>query len=350
MITFFDSNTGGFGQLTVLGHILSVGDELIDLRLPESPYAIDGYKGSGTVERKAETEYDRLYSVALANLLLDWLPNADDWEDEGANEKDWEFAVYNQNSHIRAMAALAGQGALVLKDDEDVFVRVCLVQSLINNRLVGVRHDDSFLDLMLNDEEDNVICKIAEYGKIEHLNILANSKSLDVLSEVVRHKIPSHLRQMANHKDDKVRLLAAKFCEDKDILSEIKTKTLDGGDIAQAIKNQISHIDKQTRLKKLKEWGYEGLSTAEQSMSAKALGYDLSINLDSFLDSLSYSEKFSLIDAGCSLAFFGRNNQKGDLVFERAQKTIALQQIALKSRTCVISNRHILGTTANFLS
>lgn len=308
---YYNDFKENWGTVIIIGHILTVGDQIYDLRMPDSPYPIGGE--SNLMETNIfDTSQESDFMCRLNTMLMGWL-GTEAQEGWGEDEDSWMWAINHEDEQFRAMAALEGLEGSRFSKDESSWVRDCTVQSLINAKLQGKPLDDGFLDQMLDDPDEMVLSKIATYGKRQHLNALLDSDSLIVLMQIAKHDIKEHIQFMSTHGKAQVRLLAALYSEDKSILKEMQQDKSNNEEVLQVIGDRLALFDKKTKLSKLIKMKAEGEDALNSLLE--------SFGGSEFLNSLSYTDSFLLIDKGIGLFTFSKN-ANSDLVQEKALEKI----------------------------
>lgn len=302
MLTLWTPNHR-WGYIIVVGYVVKFEDEVFDMRVPNHLYNYSEnfakhYKDMN--HNKMATQEDIL-RWHLGMFLDEELEHGGNW---GATEQDFSWLSTSEDATIRQMVALNGYRPQLLSRDEDSLVRASTTQSLINDRkcladqtssyAVAHHRDDNFLDeMLLNEEDDEVLSLIAEYGKPSHLDnlLMRDSLSIQTLHAIASHGIESYIAKIANHKNTSYRVVAAQY-GNLDTLDQLERDNSDDSDIL-----------KKTALRRAELNKFKALD------DIKALGYQSGNPLwDSVLSNLNYAEKFDMINKGQALKFFDKQN------------------------------------------
>lgn len=191
--------TTELGSVTIMGHALAFESFFCDLRLPT---ALERLKNQVVNEHKDKEDMINAYISAVGEII-DKHPS--DW---GDNEKEEGYltGLSDDDWHLRALVALNGKYPEKTSKDPILAVRICTVQSLLNDRTRNAdRTDVAWLDAMIDDENWSVRELVALYGKREHLDALVNDKNGCVRMVVGTHGIKEHLDILANDENPNVR-------------------------------------------------------------------------------------------------------------------------------------------------
>lgn len=219
--------TTELGSVTIMGHALTFQSFFCDLRLPN---ALERLKIQVIKEHKDKEDMINAYIGAVGEIIN---KHPSDWGDN-EEERDYLTGLSDGDWHLRALVALNGKHPEKTSKDPVVAVRVCTVQSLLNDRTRNAdRSDVDWLDAMIDDESWSVREMVALYGKREHLDTLVNDKNGCVRMAVGTHGIKEHLDILANDENPNVRQIVRQSGDEKHQelvalkeLSEMEVSTL----------------------------------------------------------------------------------------------------------------------------
>ena len=192
-------STEKLSGITIIGHALEFESLFCDLRVPSD---LDNLRKEAISENEAESGLIGRYLDAVVDILEGNASIVGDSEMENC----YIANLQEDNWRLRALVALNGKYNELTSKDFIVKVRICTVQSLLNDRIRGVeRKDISWLDDMVNDSHWSVREMVATYGKREHLDALLDDKEAGVRMIVASHGIKEHLDVLASDDNANVR-------------------------------------------------------------------------------------------------------------------------------------------------
>ena len=195
----FENNAGI--DLSVIGHVLIINRQLIDMRTPHwmSDVIADReelWTGRTNFMKNGQSPQELIKSFVSA------CQSNNNW---GNNEQDFDSLVKDKDVIIRAAVALNGKYAEKLSNDEQYLVRLNTILSLSNDKSRGVKRDDSFIHYMIKDPIVVVRVALASYGNEEQLNELIKDDYLAVRLAVAKHNHSHHLASLIDDESCSVR-------------------------------------------------------------------------------------------------------------------------------------------------
>lgn len=224
-----------YGDITVLGHILSFADGLYDMRIDgwrgriEEKFGVSGYGGSEpqydfSDECLTEDEIEDLSMLNSLNYFIsEVLRDSEDWGFGETMLDDYK----NPSAEIRALIAMNGRHLNKLTCDESALVRLAAAKHIALARMCLEDIDEStgrnlsrglhesalhepYIDILLNDTDPNVVSVIAKCCDAKHLDALLHHSSHLVRTAVAKRGLIEHLDVLVHDESHSVRHAVAK--------------------------------------------------------------------------------------------------------------------------------------------
>lgn len=224
-----------YGDITVLGHILSFVDGLYDMRIDgwrnhiEKKFGVSGYGGDEPQynfdERLSETKVESLSLLNSLNYFIsEVLQSSQDWGISETMLDDYN----NPSAKIRALIAMNGCHLDKLTCDKDAAVRLAAAKHIaLSNKLLinfdepidrnsthkvcGGALNELYIDILLSDEDPFVVSMMVDCCDAKHLDALLHHESYLVRMAVAKRGLIKHLDVLVYDKSHSVRYAVAKY-------------------------------------------------------------------------------------------------------------------------------------------
>lgn len=291
----FEFNHSTFGEVVILGHVVSFSGALLDMR--DNSW-LERIKSNFT--ESWDTGQESQSIKPYFEMILDSIALESGW---GNAENAYEFALQSSDYVLRSMVALNGKHPDILSKDENEHVRACAVKGAgMLEKALGMDVDNKWLDDMVSDDSLAVRVALCAHEEAKHLDVLIND-----LSPLVREMVATytdnkeHLRKLACDQNDSVRMAVVEnkaFSEfhllENDVHEEIQSEairyelrreeelamTVDAADAGELLASKRPQIREMLAMRGI---GLETLvndSSYKVRMAVAREGYGLDILMD----------------------------------------------------------------------
>lgn len=235
MFDFYSDLTGV--KISVVGHVMVIHNQLIDMRMPNWINEVGAECEGLWLGRNLKLRNGQSLQAIYNDFVNACQRKSRNW---GNCEQEFDTLAGSDDDFIRAAVALNGRYAENLSNDEQCYVRLNVINSLINDKARGVERDDSFIHYMIGDPAMLVREALARYGNEEQLEVLINDAENGVRLAVAKHSKAKHLEQLMDDESYQVR----KWIAQHGSIAQAQSLASDSDEhVRKAVANRAAELD-----------------------------------------------------------------------------------------------------------